>query len=326
RLKTIETATLRAKGLTQQLLTFAKGGAPIKKLSGVGDVIRDSVDFHLRGSNIISKFQLAPDLWAAEVDKDQLNQVFQNLVINAGQAMPNGGCLTISGNNITLYNNHHSGLKPGRYLLLKVSDEGHGISRQDQEKIFDPYFSNRDNGSGLGLAVAYTIMKKHDGLVTVNSTAGKGSTFSLYLPAASIQLEKTDASVHEPHDTGGKILVMDDEKTVREIAGEMLNYLGYTTCLVSDGEQALTLYQEALAEEKPFDAVLMDLTIPGGMGGKETMARLLEIDPQAYGIASSGYANDPIMAHSTDYGFSGVVPKPYKLDELRNSLASLSGL
>ena len=323
RLQKIETATLRAKGLTQQLLTFAKGGAPIKKLSGIADVVRDSVDFPLRGSNIKREYRFAHDLWGAEVDEDQLSQVIQNLVINAGHAMPDGGCLTVSGENITLADGNHTGLTPGRYLLLTISDEGHGISRQDQEKIFDPYFSSKDKGSGLGLAVAYAIMKKHDGLISVNSVPGRGATFSLYLPAAPDHALEIEEQQHKRSSNGGNILIMDDEDIVREVAGEMLNFLGYATSSAVDGDQALKLYQEALDKGEPFDAVLMDLTIPGGMGGRETMTRLLEIDPHARGIASSGYANDPIMAHFADYGFSAVVPKPYQLDELRTNLVQV---
>ncbi|NIA05861.1 MAG: PAS domain S-box protein [Proteobacteria bacterium] len=321
RLKKAEKAALRAKGLTHQLLTFAKGGAPIKKLSGIADLVRDSVDFSLRGSNVKQKYQFDPDLWTAEVDEDQLSQVVQNLVINAGQAMPDGGSLTVTGKNITLGSDNHTGLPAGRYLLLTVADEGHGISRQDQDKIFDPYFSRKENGSGLGLAVAYAIMKKHDGLITVDSVQGKGTTFSLYLPAARPRFEKTGKQQHEESTTGGHILIMDDEKMVRDVAADMLDFLGYTNSSAKNGEQAITLYRAALSQGKPFDAVLMDLTIPGGMGGKETMARLLEIDPQATGIASSGYANDPIMANFTDYGFSAVIPKPYEMDELRTTLA-----
>lgn len=320
RLNKVEKATLRAKGLTQQLLTFAKGGAPVKKLSGIADLVRDSVDFSLRGSNVKQKYQFAPDLWTAEVDEDQLSQVVQNLVINAGQAMPDGGNLTVAGENITLGSDNHTGLPAGRYLLLTVADEGHGISRQDQDKIFDPYFSRKENGSGLGLAVAYAIMKKHDGLITVDSAPGSGATFSLYLPAARPRFEKAGERQQEKSTTGGHILIMDDEEIVRDVAAEMLDFLGYTSSSAKHGEEAVTLYREAMSNGRPFDAVLMDLTIPGGMGGKETMAKLLEIDPQATGMASSGYANDPIMANFTDYGFSAVIPKPYKMDELSTTL------
>jgi PAS domain S-box-containing protein len=323
RLQKIETATLRAKGLTQQLLTFAKGGAPIKKLSGIADVVRDSVDFPLRGSNIKRKYSFATDLWDAEVDEDQLSQVIQNLVINAGQAMPDGGCLTVSGENLSLAHGHHSGLDAGPYLLLTVADEGPGISPKDQKKIFDPYFSSKESGSGLGLAVAYAIMKKHDGLITVDSELDKGTTFSLYLPATPVQRKETAERKQENSGIGGNILIMDDEEIVCEVAGEMLGFLGYSSRSAADGEEALKLYKEALGEENGFDAVLMDLTIPGGMGGKETMTRLLEIDPQARGVVSSGYANDPIMAHFADYGFSAVVPKPYQLEDLRKSLEQI---
>ncbi|HEB68460.1 MAG TPA: PAS domain S-box protein [Desulfobulbus sp.] len=321
RLEKIETATLRAKGLTQQLLTFARGGAPIKKLSGIADLVKDSVDFPLRGSNIKQQYRFTDDLWSAEVDEDQLNQVIQNLVINARQAMSEGGNFGVTGTNITLGSDHHTGLKPGRYLLLTFSDQGPGISRQDQERIFDPYFSRKESGSGLGLAVAYAIMKKHDGLITVDSVPGKGTTFSLYLPAARKRFKELGKQHNEDAATGGNILIMDDEKIVRDVVGEMLNFLGYATCSAEHGEQAIMLYKKALANGRPYDAVLMDLTIPGGMGGKETMAELLEIDPEAKGIASSGYANDPIMAHFNEYGFKDVIPKPYQMDELRAILA-----
>ncbi|MEN8141520.1 MAG: PAS domain S-box protein [Thermodesulfobacteriota bacterium] len=323
RLMKIEEATLRAKGLTQQLLTFAKGGAPIKKLSGIVDVVRDSVDFPLRGSTIKREFQLAPDLWPAVVDEGQLSQVIQNLVINAGQAMPEGGCLTVSGENIILAEENATGLRAGRYLLLKFSDQGHGIASSEQEKIFDPYFSSKEKGSGLGLAVAYAIMKKHDGIITVDSEPGHGSTFALYLPASPDLPQKKEEGEERPMNGSGRILIMDDEEIIRDVAKEMLEVLGYTSAAASHGEEALQLYQEALAADKPFAAVLMDLTIPGGLGGKETMARLLEIDPQALAIASSGYANDPIMAHYRDYGFSAVIAKPYKIDELRTCLAQI---
>ncbi len=323
RLQKIETATLRAKGLTQQLLTFSKGGAPVKKLSGIADVVRDSVDFPLRGSNIKREYIFSPDLWAAEVDEDQLSQVIQNLVINAGQAMPDGGCLTVFGENITLDDNSHTGLLPGRYLRITISDQGHGIAPEDQEKIFDPYFSSKDSGSGLGLAVAYAIMKKHDGLITVESVPGAGASFSLYLPAAPVRRFESEKRSQQASLRGGNILIMDDEEIVLEVAAEMLNFLGYSTSSAIDGEQTLKLYQKGMDEGSPYDAVLMDLTIPGGMGGKETIARLLKIDPKARAIASSGYANDPIMAHFSDYGFSAVIPKPYHLEDLRTSLSQL---
>ncbi len=323
RLEKIETATVRAKGLTQQLLTFAKGGEPIKKLSGIADMVKDSIEFPLHGSSIKRDYQFAPELWVAEVDINQLSQVVQNLAINARQAMTDGGCMTVTGKNITLADDNTTGLQPGRYLFLTFSDEGHGISQQDQKRIFDPYFSSKEKGSGLGLAVAYSIMKKHDGLLTVDSILGVGTTFSIYLPAAPDQQHQEIGLEDQRPSLGGNILIMDDEEIVREVAGEMLNFLDYTSSAATDGEQALVLYQEAMEEGKPFDAVLMDLTIPGGMGGKETMTMLLEIDPHAQGIASSGYANDPIMAHFQDYGFSAIVPKPYKLDELRTTLNTI---
>ncbi len=323
RLNDTEKATLRARGLTQQLLTFAKGGAPIKKKTSITELIRDSSSFPLRGSNVKCEFRLADDLRPIEVDEGQLSQVIQNLVINGAEAMPTGGITSVSANNITLSKQEFSALPAGEYVQITVADQGIGISEEDLSKIFDPYFSSKETGSGLGLAICYSIIKKHDGLITVSSKVSGGTTFSIYLPATTHKTpEKEQANDTEPMG-GGKILVMDDDEMVQRIACEMLSHLGCASEIARDGREAIDLYRQALMTDEPFEAVLMDLTIRGGMGGKETIKRLSAIDPTVKAVVSSGYANDPIMADFRKYGFCGVAPKPYNLQELR---AALSGI
>jgi len=320
RLEQVEKATIRARGLTRQLLTFARGGAPVRKVSGLADLIRDSIAFPLQGSGIRCLFELADDLWAAEVDRDQFSQVIQNLAINAREAMPDGGTLTVTGRNLDLAPDNRLGLESGPYILVQVRDEGTGIPPEDRQQIFDPYFTRKEQGNGLGLAVAYAVMKKHEGLITVDSEPGSGSTFSLYLPALPGHRPKDEGKIVTAAGHGGRVLIMDDEEMVREISAAMVRHLGYECETAAGGEEALALYREALAAGRPFDAILMDLTIPGGMGGRETMRRLLDLDPRARGIACSGYANDPIMSSFADFGFSGVVPKPYQMEELALAL------
>ncbi|MCB2183241.1 MAG: PAS domain S-box protein [Desulfobulbaceae bacterium] len=323
RLAATEKACMRASELTQQLLTFAKGGAPVKTTATIRELIMDSTSFALRGSNVKSDYDIDPDLWTIEVDKGQLSQVTQNLVINACQAMTNGGTVTIKARNIKIGEYDVLTLPPGKYVQISVIDQGHGVPKENLNKIFDPYFSSKQQGSGLGLAIAYSIIKNHDGLIIVDSEEGKGSTFSIYLPA----LPDTDINPNEEKEEisacSGKVLIMDDEEIVREVAMEMLSSLGCEAEVACDGQQAIDLYKKAITDLKPFDAVIMDLTIPGGMGGKEAITKLLEIDPKIKAIVSSGYAHDPIMANFKQYGFSGVVPKPYKAHQLGKVLSSV---
>ena len=325
RLEEIEKAAMRARSLTQQLLTFSKGGAPIKKTASIGELIRDSCCFALRGTNVRCEYELRPDLWPIEADEGQLSQVTQNLVINAAQAMPDGGVVTVRGANLEVGEHELYGLPAGRYVQISVEDQGIGIPAAHLAKIFDPYFSSKATGSGLGLAIAYSIISKHDGLITVDSEEGKGASFHIYLPASRAGVVPVRAVKTAPVTpvAPSRILVMDDEAMVRELAVEMLEALGCETVTVADGAAALASYQEAMAAGSPFDLVLMDLTIPAGMGGKEAMEKLRAIDPKVKAVVSSGYANDPIMANFRSYGFAGVVPKPYNVDELGRVLAGL---
>jgi two-component system cell cycle sensor histidine kinase/response regulator CckA len=324
KLATAEEAVIQARGITQQLLTFSKGGAPIKKITSVPPLVRESVEFALRGSNVIGKFSFPKSLWLVEVDANQMQQVINNLAINACQAMPKGGSLRISARNETLHPKNPFDLEEGEYVRIDLTDQGTGIMRKDLDKIFDPYFTTKESGSGLGLAISYSVIKRHGGAITADSTPGRGSTFSILLPASKqkgipneTRERKGTISVR------GLILVMDDEETVNEIAAELLQHLGYEVKTVKDGATAVAAYKDALKTGDSFSAVIADLTVPGGMGGKETVRRLLEIDPQAKVIVSSGYANDPIMSDYADYGFKGVIPKPYTLAELSEALSAV---
>lgn len=315
-----EKAIMRAKGLTQQLLTFSRGGEPIKQSAAVVEIIKDSTGFVLKGSKTCCKYLLADDLWLIKADEDQIGQVFQNLVINGSQAMPEGGTVEIKARNIEIGANDTPALPEGKYVKISVTDHGVGIPKEHIQKIFDPYFSTKQTGSGLGLATVYSIIRNHNGLITVESEIGVGTTFYIYLPVS----EKTTPGRKEAKEKTvmgkGKILVMDDEELVQQVSGSILNHLGYETRFADDGLKAIDLYKKALEDGCPFDVVIMDLTIPGGMGGKETIKKLLEIDPAAKAIVSSGYANDPIMAEFSTYGFKAVIPKPYKIEALSEKL------
>lgn len=322
RLQEAEKASLRAKDLTQQLLTFSKGGAPVKKTASLVEIVKDSARFALRGSNIKCEFYIPKDLWAVEIDEGQISQVIHNLIINAGQAMAQGGVIRIKATNIRVTLNHDlsAGLKPSKYVELRIIDEGHGISQKLLTKIFDPYFTTKSKGSGLGLATCYSILKNHDGAITVDSAKGVGSVFSIYLPIA----QKNELPVPEHRDGvicgQGRILVMDDEEILRNFVGDLLMMLGYEVSFAADGLEAISAYCQALKQNTPFDCVLMDLTIPGGMGGKEAIRKLREINPEVRAIVSSGYSDDPVMANHELYGFCGVVAKPYDAEQLSEVL------
>ncbi len=318
RLDECEKAAWRARDLTQQLLTFSKGGAPITTAASIRELIHDSAAFMLSGSRTVCAYNLPDDLWQVEIDPGQISQVVQNLVKNADQAMPAGGRIAISAVNVTLAEERALTLTPGRYVKLCISDQGQGIPPEQIPLIFDPYFTTKPEGSGLGLAIAHSIIKNHRGLLTVDSELGVGTTFYLFLPAVDKGPVAAERMVRpkEPAHGQGRILIMDDEAIIRNVTTKMLEHLGYATEVAVDGEQAVALYAEALAAGHPFAAVIVDLTIPGGMGGMETLVRLREIDGGVKVIVSSGYANDPIMANYADHGFQAVAPKPYKLQEL----------
>jgi PAS domain S-box-containing protein len=316
-----EKATLRARDLTQQLLTFAKGGAPVKKETSLAELIRDTTGFAVRGTKSVCVYDFAEDLWLAEVDTGQLGQVLQNLVINAVHAMPEGGVIRLAAGNTTV-NPGTLPLAQGKYVLITVRDQGLGIPPEQLAKIFDPYFTTKQSGSGLGLAVVHSIIANHAGHITVESAPGKGTAFFIYLPSSgkSPLTEKPAETPAPPGKARGKILVMDDEALIRNVSTAMLRQLGYEAHTASNGEEAITRYLQAKKEGQPFDLVIMDLTVPGGMGGQEAMAQLRRLDPRIRCVVSSGYANDPIMANFGDYGFCGVAPKPFGLQDLSELL------
>ena len=320
RLDEAEKASMRTKDLTQQLLTFSKGGAPVKATASISELIEGSTDFALRGSNVRCEFSLPADLWPVEVDQGQCSQVINNLVINAMQAMPEGGRVQVRAENLHLAANQGVPLTPGRYVRISVEDHGVGIKPEHIAKVFDPYFTTKQKGTGLGLATSYSIIKKHDGIITVESTLGVGTTFHVYLPASHKPAPPRQESKSELVPGQGRILVMDDEAIIRELAMTVLAHLGYEVETVADGAECIKVYTAARDAGRPFTALVMDLTIPGGMGGKETIKRLREIDPTVRAVVSSGYSSGPEMANYREHGFRGMVAKPYKIEELAKAL------
>jgi len=310
RLVAAENAASRARDLTQQLLTFARGGEPVKKVIEVDGLLREAAGFAIHGSTVRCKFALADGLWPVEVDEGQLSQVIHNLVINAVQAMPDGGTITIGAENFG------SILQRQKCVRIFVADNGTGITEQHLQRIFDPYFTTKQQGSGLGLATCYSIIKKHGGIITVESTLGKGSTFYLTLPASELSREAQPEFQTDVAYGIGRVLVMDDEEPVREALQAMLDELGYTAECAENGAEAVDLYRKRKEEGTPFAAVILDLTIPGGVGGKEAITALLKIDPDVKAVVSSGYSTDPVMANYLEYGFSAVLTKPYLLQDM----------
>ncbi|MBI5055348.1 MAG: response regulator [Nitrospirae bacterium] len=315
-----EDACRRAKDLTGQLLTFSKGGMPIKKTTSIKDQLKDSASFALKGSNVNGEFLIPDDLWLVEIDEGQMNQVIYNLVINAIQAMPKGGTICIKAENVVLGTQSKLPIPNGDHILITVKDEGVGIPKDYIPKIFDPYFTTKQRGSGLGLASTYSIIKNHYGYIGVESDVGAGTTFYIYLPAVKGELSLADRRTEKILKGEGRVLLMDDDDTVLTTIGKMLKQLGYEVVLAKDGVEAIELYQQAKGSLKPFDVVMMDLTIRGGMGGQETIKRLRELDPAVKAIASSGYSTDTVLSDFSKHGFCGIITKPYEIEELSKLL------
>lgn len=309
-----ENASIRAQTLTRQLLTFAKGGTPVKETASIKDILKSSSSFMLHGSKSDCEFSVADDLWLAEVDLGQINQVINNLIINANQAMTEGGIIQVAAENLIIENRHGLPVKAGKYIRITIKDQGVGIAKDHLLKLFDPYFTTKQEGSGLGLATTYSIIQKHGGHITVESQLGVGTTFHVYLPASDkIVAKKEEVKLIKGQ---GRILVMDDEAALQKLVGRMLKNLGYESEFAKDGAETIQMVKEAKEAEKPYDAVILDLTIPGKMGGKEAIKKLLEIDPELKAIVFSGYSNNPILANFEEYGFKGMMPKPFELRTL----------
>lgn len=320
RLAAAERACLRARDLTQQLLTFSRGGAPVKKTTSITGLVKEWAGFALSGSNVRCEYSIPDHLWPVEVDESQFSRVVQNLTINAQQAMPNGGVITVKAENVVMDGHGTLPLLPGKYVRLEISDSGVGIPQDNLSKIFDPYFTTKPHGNGLGLATAYSIIKRHGGHIDVESTVAVGTILTVYLPAAVAQVAARRQIVDALPLNKLRVLVMDDEEIIREVAREMLADLGCEADLARDGAEAIELFKQARDAGRPFDVLIMDLTVPGGMGGDEAIKSLLRIDPDVTAVVSSGYSTDPVMAEYLRYGFRGVIAKPYKIDELAQTL------
>lgn len=323
RLLDAERASLMAKDLTQQLITFSRGGDPFKKVLMITPLLMDVCHIALSGSNVKCQYVIPEDLRPVQVDESQLKQAVHNLVTNAREAMPQGGTITISAENVTVTGDGKLPLPPGEYVKLTIQDKGVGIKPEHLPKIFDPYFTTKEmsnqKGTGLGLTITHSIIKKHGGHITVDSAVGAGSFLHVYLPAhegpAPAAAGKEEPE-EEPVKSKGTILVMDDSKGVRDVTGAMLGHLGYDAVFAQDGLEAIDLYRDSIRSGQPFMAVILDLTVQGGMGAKEALPVLVAIDPQVNAIISSGYTRDPLMIEYRKYGFRNAITKPYKMEEL----------
>ena len=311
-----EKACLRARDLTNQLLTFSRGGAPMKRTASIRELIRESVAFALRGAKSKCEFQIPRDLWPVDVDEGQLSQVLHNLALNADQSMSGGGVVTAGAENVDLGAGAASPQHQGRFVRIWVHDRGVGIPAEHLRKIFDPYFSTKETGRGLGLATSYSIVEKHGGFFKVTSLPGTGTTFEVYLPASTRQMERRTPPVATLIRGKGCVLIMDDEEIVLRVIVKMLRHFGFEAVTAPSGEVALELYRQRLKAGHKFDLVILDLTVPGGMGGKETMERLRELDPEVKAVVSSGYSEDPVLAEFSEHGFLGVIAKPYRIEDL----------
>jgi nitrogen-specific signal transduction histidine kinase/ActR/RegA family two-component response regulator len=310
-----EKALSLSVNLTTQLLTFAKGGNPVKKKVDLSPVIENAAKFALSGSRCECRLHLSPNLWPMEVDAGQISQVVQNIVLNASEAMPEGGIVHLTSKNIPLS-------REGRQIRISIKDTGMGIPESYRTKIFDPYFTTKQKGSGLGLATSYSIVKNHGGSIDVESKQNKGTTFTITLPACEpAALEKKAVQPEfDVRKQNGRIILMDDDAMIRDLARIMVETLGHEIELACHGEEAIEKYRGALMSENPFDLVILDLTIKGGMGGQETIRQLQEIDPNVKAVVSSGYSDDPVVSEYHNYGFQGMLNKPYTIQELEKCL------
>ena len=321
-------ACLRAKDLTNKLITFSEGGAPVKRVNHIAGLLKESAEAALRGSNVNCEFIMAEGLWATEYDEVQMKHVINNLIFNSVEAMPHGGTIRVTAENVSLSTaaSRASQLSSGRYLKISVQDPGTGIAPRNLPRIFDPYFSTKDRGSqkglGLGLATVKSIIHKHNGEITVDSKEGIGSTFHVYLPVVETETveAREEREYAEPRLEVRRVLLMDDEEMIRELARQMLARLGYSPVTARDGSEAVELYREAMGSDRPFDVAILDLTVKGGMGGQDAIKALLEMDPDVRAIVASGYSNDAVITSFEEYGFMDALAKPYTMEDLSNAL------
>ncbi|NLC54130.1 MAG: response regulator [Firmicutes bacterium] len=316
-LQSVEKATLKASKLTHQLMAFAKGGAPVKQPARLGEIIKETAEFALRGASVKCQYLLPTDLWPVAINGDQISQVIHNLILNAYHAMPDGGVITVSARNVTVSQQNRMRLQPGKYVRVEVKDQGEGIPHENLTKIFDPYFTTKKEGNGLGLSSSYYIIQNHDGYLGVQSQPGIGTTFYFYLPGAVEEpLVENNKQRQERPERKCKVLLMDDEPLIRTSLRDHLAAYGYEAVVAKDGVEAVKLFQTEKKKNAPFDVVILDLTVPGGMGAKEAVRQILTVEPKAKVIASSGYSDDPVMLEYRKFGFCDVVFKPFKVEVL----------
>jgi len=319
---------LEARSLTQQLITLARGGEPIKKLILLSGRLREQTSFTLRGSLVGSQFSIPDDLFQVEVDEGQIGQVIRNIVLNAREAMTDGGMVSVVAENVIVDSSSSLPLPAGEYVKVGISDQGGGIPGEILLKIFDPYFSTKQRGTqkgmGLGLTICRSIIQKHGGTITVDTQLGQGTTFYIFLPASRGIILSTP-TVQEVLLETGRILVMDDEEMMRSMVGSILNRLGYEVDLVENGEKAIEVYRDTKDLGRPFDLVILDLTVRRGMGGKEAIREILKIEPTVKAIVASGYDQDPVMQNYEQYGFKASLTKPFMINDLKEILFRVAG-
>ncbi|MEZ7893396.1 MAG: response regulator [Candidatus Wallbacteria bacterium] len=326
-LQRIEKVSFKAKTLTEQLITFSKGGLPIKTPAVLNEIITNSTKFALTGSNILCNISIAENLWMAEVDANQISQVITNLIINSKQSVPaQNGIVEVKAENAKIENNERIGITEGMYVKISIIDNGSGISKDNINKIFDPYFTTKPESSGLGLTTAYSIIKNHGGAILVESEIDHGTTFEIYLPAyfKAAEPEKEHYTAAQAFDTKRKtIAIMDDDEMVLTPVSSMLNDMGYNVISAHDGNELIDIYNKKKADNKKIDIFIMDLIVCGGPGGKETIGKLLTLEPEAKAIVSSGYSNDPVMSDYEKFGFKGILAKPYQEDDIKKAIDRL---
>lgn len=322
-----EQALQQARALVRQLSTFAKGGSPVKETTSLKELLEKIIQFTLSGARVSRNIIIAEDLDLVDIDTTQFGQVIHNLLLNAIQAMPEGGTLNLEGRNRQITEKDTLTLSPGRYVQVSITDTGVGIPEEYQKKIFDPFFTTKKEGSGIGLATAYSIIKRHNGYITVESEEKRGTTFTVFIPSSSSALTAKDQPQVRPFPERhtGRILIMDDDEMILKSTGSLLRTMGFEVDTVSDGEEALEISRRMRDMGKRYDCILMDLVIPGGMGGLDTITPMREIDPEVCIVVSSGYSQEEVLSNYRDYGFDGVIPKPYKIDELSSELNKILG-
>lgn len=314
-------AAEHAAHLSSQLLTFSKGGAPFKRIASISDLLGQAAEFSLHGSSLRADLDIPVDLWKAEVDQGQIEQVINALMINAREAMPHGGAVRISARNVELEDKLGALLPAGRYIKITITDRGCGIGPELATKIFDPYFTTKPTGTGLGLAISYSIVKKHGGMLHLESSSTEGSTFAFYLPADhGLGAPGPRTTKHPFRFNHQRILVMDDETAIRELTSQLLGTLGFEVTAVPDGLEAVKIYERALRAGENFQAVILDATVRGGMGGLATVAQLRTLDPNVTAIICSGYSDEAALSEFLTYGFRGALPKPFTRRELADVL------